>query len=62
MRDDSRKYASFSGFLSGKENILAAVEEIQGLSEDTNLYYGISESLKLLETGEAYDGKKKYSL
>ena len=47
-----------SGFLFGKENILAAVEEIQGLSEDTNLYYGISEALKLLETGEARGGKK----
>lgn len=47
---------SIGEFTSGRENINNQIEAIEGLYDDTNLYYGIVESLELLS--RQGDGKK----
>ncbi len=42
---------NIGGFISGQENINTQIDEIERLTDDTNLYYGIVESLKLLDSG-----------
>ena len=39
-----------SEFLSGKKAVKKQIEAIKGLADDTNLYYGIAESLRLLSS------------
>ena len=45
-------------FTSGKAAIDAQIDQITGLQEDTNLYYGIVESLKLLNSRTENSGKR----
>ncbi len=45
-------------FVSGRESIEAQIDGIQGLYDDTNLYYGIAESLKILNSDTYSTGKR----
>ncbi len=47
-----------SGFLTDAEAIRQAADEIELTREDTNLYYGIVESLKMLKTTEGLNLKR----
>lgn len=41
---------SVGAFTQGKKKVKKQIDQIQGLSDDTNLYYGITESLKVLDS------------
>ncbi len=45
-------------FLSDKEEILESIDGIQVIGEDTNLYYGITEALKVLDAGSTGDYRR----
>lgn len=49
---------SVGEFTSGRENVNAQIESIEGLYDDTNLYYGIVEALELLASDTQEQGKK----
>lgn len=46
------------GFLTDKEEIQAQIDALSVLKEDTNLYQGIEESLKILQSEDTAGGKK----
>lgn len=48
-----------SGFMTDKEEIQAQIDALSVLQEDTNLYQGMEESLKILQSEDAAGGDKK---
>lgn len=49
---------SVGKFVKGKKEIEAQIDKIKGLPDDTNLYYGIAQSLKILDSDEKITGKR----